>query len=343
MGFLLSPNGWASTDPIDQILATLSLEQKLGQMLLVGVPEDSEVAIDAGGVIFLGNQLRDIDQIRPRVDRLQARAQVPLFIAADVEGGTVNRLVRHPELAKLPSALSMAQESPETTQEWGRKVGQVMKTLGLNCNLAPVLDLADQRGLMWKSERSFGADVDQVAAHGRAFSLGLRSEGVAPFGKHFPGYGDLDGNSDHELLTDARTVEQIAHHIRAFQQTGEALTGVMLTNVAFDVYGQVPAPFSTEIVGLAHAQGWLVVTDDLAVPVLAQATEGDRLEVFRRAFLAGADLLLTTWPVPSDNAPDYVGTLKQMVQQQPELGARVDVSVRRILQAKQDMGLLPQP
>ena len=211
---------WAESPKVERILEGMSLEQKVSQMLLVGVPEASEIPIHAGGVIVLGNQLRNLYQVKPRVEALQARAPVPLLIAADVEGGKVNRLSRHPDLASLPSAQAMAQGTEAQTQAWGKEVARVMQTLGLNCNLAPVLDLADE-GWMRESERSFGSNVDVVAAHGRAFSEGLRSAQVAAFGKHFPGYGAVKGNSDHELLMVTRTPEQFAQHAEAFHKTGD--------------------------------------------------------------------------------------------------------------------------
>ena len=317
----------------------MSLEQKVSQMLLVGVPKASDIPIHAGGVIFLGNQLKHLDEVRPRVEALQARAAIPLLIAADVEGGKVNRLSRHPALSELPSAYVMAQGTVAQTQAWGAEVARVMRSLGLNCNLAPVLDLAEE-GWMQESERSFGGDAEHVAAHGRAFSLGLRSGDVAAFGKHFPGYGAVKGNSDHELLTIHRTPEQFAHHTEPFHMTGDALTGVMLTNIAFQNYGQVPAPFAPEIVRLAHERDWLVMTDDLAIPVLTKAAGGDAREVIKSAFLSGTDLLLTTWPIPSEKAPDYVGALTSLVEERPELIDRVDESVRRILEVKRELRLL---
>ena len=68
---------WAESPEVERILEGMSLEQKVSQMLLVGVPEASEIPIHAGGVIFLGNQLRNLDQVKPRVEALQARAPVP--------------------------------------------------------------------------------------------------------------------------------------------------------------------------------------------------------------------------------------------------------------------------
>ena len=119
------------------------------------------------------------------------------------------------------------------------------------------------------------------------------------------------------------------------------MAGVMMTNVAYQAYGDVPAAFSTELVAQAHAQGLMVMTDDLAIPVLSEAAGGRPEEVVTRAFLAGNDLLMTTLPIGGQATPDYVGVLVELVREQPALQGRVDDSVWRILRAKQKVGLIP--
>jgi beta-N-acetylhexosaminidase len=337
---LTSNNAVADVEAeIDTILAEMSLEQKVGQMFLAGVPADGDTPLHLGGVIFLGGQLRDIDAVSPRIDSLQARSVVPLLIAADVEGGQVNRLKRHPELTEMPSATALGAGSFEEAYAWGVRAGSTMRSIGLNCNLAPVLDVAGT-GHLAASERVYADSPERVSEIGSAFVEGLNSTGVAAIGKHFPGYGEVTGDSDHTLVVTERAESDFQAQIGAFVGVGDGLSGVMMTNVGFTNYGGVPAPFSSELVAMAHSHGWLTITDDLAIPALQEVISGGPEEVVVRAFLAGNDLLLTTWPLDAATAPNYVETLVTLVSDDPTLQARVDDSVRRILEVKARMGLI---
>ena len=136
-----------------------------------------------------------------------------------------------------------------------------------------------------------------------------------------------------------RSRQEIARHQAAFVAAADVLAGVMLANVAFTTYGDVPAILSPELVARAHLSGFLTVTDDLAVPSLLEATGGDAAELWRRAFLAGNDLLLTTAPCDWPGHPDPRQVLVELLRARPELGPRLDESVRRVLAAKARAGL----
>jgi beta-N-acetylhexosaminidase len=125
-----------------------------------------------------------------------------------------------------------------------------------------------------------------------------------------------------------------------FTSVGSALQGVMLSNVEYTPYGSRPAVTNGKIVALAQPQGWLTVTDDLAIGVLATSIGGTTEDVVREAFLAGNDLLMTTAPPDWDKGIDYHAVMAKAVAADPALGARVDASVRRILGLKDRLGLL---
>ncbi|HEY3450634.1 MAG TPA: glycoside hydrolase family 3 N-terminal domain-containing protein [Myxococcales bacterium] len=329
----------AEDDLAALLLATLSLEDRVAQVIMSYPPLDPEAPVTVGSVIFVGNLLRSTDKVRTRIESLQRRAKVPLLVSADMEGGKLNRLKFFKPLRGVPSGRELGQGDEKNARRWGKTVGSGMKSLGFNCNLGPVLDLADS-GLMFESGRSMGADPALVAKLAKAYAQGLSSEGVIPIGKHFPGYGDLDKNSDHALVVTDRALAEIQRQIGAFSQAGDALGGVMLANVGFKSYGSVPSILSPELVSLAHQGGWLTVTDDLAIQTLSEATGGDQEEVVRKAFLAGNDILLTTAPFGWDKGMDVHRVIVAMVKSQPDLQRRLDESVLRVLRLKQRMGLL---
>jgi beta-N-acetylhexosaminidase len=304
----------------------------------VAYPPGGDGPVDQGGVFLVGKMLRDPEALRARVEGLQRRATVPLLVAVDLEGGELNRFRGLRTLSAFPSARDMGEEGDWEAEAWGRRAGLDLRALGVNVSFGPVLDLAD-RGFMSDTGRSLGTDPVRVARLARAFARGLSSAGVLAIGKHYPGYGPVEGSSDKALLVVDRSPQEIARHQAAFVAAGDDLAGVMLANVAFAAYGSVPAILSPELVARAHLSGFLTVTDDLAVPSLLDATGGDREELWRRAFLAGNDLLLTTAPLAWLDQPDPRLVIAELVRSRPELRPRLDESVRRVLLAKARAGL----
>ena len=335
---LVGPARTASSAEIEQLVSSLSLEEKVAQLVIAYAPPGTG-PIRQGGVMLLGRALGDPSALRARVDALQRRAGLPLLVAVDLEGGDLNRLKALRTLSALPSAREMGEEGGWEAEAWGRRAGLDLASLGVNLSLGPVLDLAST-GFMAETGRSLGDDPIRVARLGRAFARGLASAGVLAIGKHYPGYGPAEGSSDRALLLVDRSAQEIARHQAAFVSAGDALAGVMLANVAFSAYGGVPAILSPELVARAHLSGFLTVTDDLAVPSLLQATGGDAAELWRRAFLAGNDLLLTTAPCEWPGLPDPRAVLVELVRSRPELRPRLDESLRRVLEAKARAGLL---
>ena len=335
------PGRSARDAEIDRLLESLSLEEKVAQLVIAFAPP-GEGAIRQGGVILLGKALRDPAALRGRVEALQRRAGLPLLVAVDLEGGELNRLKALRTMVAFPSAREMGEEGGWEAEAWGRRAGLDLSSLGVNMSLGPVLDLAST-GFMAETGRSMGDDPVRVARLARAFARGLGSAGVLAIGKHYPGYGPAAGSSDRALLVVDRSAQEIARHQAAFVAAGDALAGVMLANVAFSAYGGVPAILSPELVARAHLAGFLTVTDDLAVPSLLLATGGDAAELWRRAFLAGNDLLLTTAPCEWPGLPDPRAVLVALVRSRPDLEPRLDESVHRVLLAKARAGLLFAP
>lgn len=334
----------AQADPDDfvaELCASMSLDEKIAQMIMSYPPLDRAAPVTVGAVILLGPVLKSAQAIRARAADLQARARIPLLVAVDMEGGQLNRLQAVPALRDAPSGRALGEMSPAQAEAWGRALGAQMKALGLNCNLGPVLDLADS-GHMFERERSMGSDAKRVAEVAAAYVRGMRSQGVVGIGKHFPGYGAVEQNSDRELVLSDRPREEILRQAEPFFALGSALGGVLLTNIAFREQGGVPAILSREIVALAHARepGWVTMTDDIAVAPLRKATGGDAEEVVRRAFRAGNDILLTTAPIDWDKSIDLRRILREEVARDPALERRIDASVLRILELKDRLGLL---
>ncbi len=323
---------------VERVFQSLQPRERAAQLLLA-YPQIGKGAVEVGGVVFVGNSLRNIGKAGEKIASLRARARVPPFFAVDMEGGPSNRMKSLKALKELPSARDFAELEDAEVKGWGKKVGQAMQSIGLNLNLAPVLDVAAS-GHMANNHRSFSGDPALVAKKAAAYSRGLLEAGVVPIGKHFPGYGDLEGDSDHALVSTPWDKARVMKEISVFQQIHEVLGGVMLANVAYPAFNPRPAILSPELVNLAHDNDWIAVTDDLSIHLLADAIEGTPEDVLKQALLAGNDLLLTTAPPDWDKGLDYVGILVGLGEADPAARKKIDAACRRILRLKDRLGML---
>jgi beta-N-acetylhexosaminidase len=323
---------------VERVFQSLDARGRAAQLLLA-YPQIGKGAVEVGGVVFVGNSLKNLPKAAEKIASLRSRAKVEPFFAVDMEGGPSNRMKSLKALKDMPSARELAELDDAEVKAWGKKVGQAMIAVGLNLNLAPVLDVA-ATGHMANNKRSFSGDKAVVAKKAAAYSRGLLEAGVVPVGKHFPGYGDLEGDSDHALVSTPWTKERVLEEISVFKQDREVLGGVMLANVAYPAFNARPAILSPELVALAHESEWLAVTDDLSIQLLADAVSGTQEDVLKQALLAGNDLLLTTAPPDWDKGLDYLAILTKFSQEDPAAKKQIEAACRRVLRLKDRLGLL---
>jgi beta-N-acetylhexosaminidase len=182
--------------------ANLSLEQMAGQLLMAGFPgttpgDEVRALIQEcylGSVsLFLHNCTGGPEQVRALTAALQGLAAEaalpPVLVAIDQEGGVVTRL-RHP-FAVFPSQMAQAAAgNKRTAYKVARAMAREMRSVGIQWDFAPVLDVNNNASNPVIGVRSFGSDPEQVAEFGLAALQGYRDGGVLACGKHFPGHGD---------------------------------------------------------------------------------------------------------------------------------------------------------
>lgn len=323
---------------VERVFQSLSTRERVGQLLLAYPQIDKSTPVEVG-LLFVGNSLKNVAKAKEKIDASRVRAKLPPFVAVDMEGGPSNRMKSVRALKTLPSARDMAALDDAEVKKWGRKVGEAMKSVGLNLNLAPVLDVAPS-GHMERNGRSFSGDPAVVVKKASAYARGLLEAGVVPIGKHYPGYGDTDGDSDHALVTSDWPKERVFAEADVFVQAKDALGGVMLANVVYASVDDKPAILSSKLVARVHEHEWLAVTDDISIALLADAIEGTSEDVLVQAFLAGNDLLLTTAPPDWNKGLDYLGILTGLAERDPKAKAQLEAACRRVLRLKDRMGLL---
>ncbi len=324
---------------VERVLASLTTREKAGQLVMAYPQIGKETPVEVGGILLVGAALKNLGKTKERVESSVARAKIPPFVAADMEGGPQNRMKKVASIRELPVAREMAKLDDAAVKTWGHKVGVAMKALGLNMNLAPVLDVSSA-GHMERNGRSYSGDEEVVLKKATAYARGLLEAGVVPIGKHYPGYGDTDGDSDHALVVSDWPKEKVLGHADLFVRAKDVLAGVMLANVAYAALDEKPAILSKTLVARAHAHDWVAVTDDISITMLADAIGGTTEDVLVQSFLAGNDILLTTAPPDWDKGLDYIGILTRTAEGSEAAKAQLEESCRRVLRLKDRMGLL---
>jgi len=298
-----------------ELVSTLSLEQEVGQMMMVGIagPSLDNLSRDTitnyhfGNVALLGRNLESVDATRTLTAELQKAASetangMGMLIAADLEGGSVWRVP--PDVPGFPSAATLgATGSAELAEQAGKAVAGLTLALGINTDLAPVLDVNDNPANYVIGTRSYGDNPDLVATIGKAFMSGLQCGHVVPVGKHFPGHGSTSGDP-HEVLpvVDDGIAKIRAVELEPFRRAIESgLPAVMTAHVYYPALSgpvPVPATLSREVVtGVLRDQlnfGGVVLSDDFAMGAITG--NYGIVDAAIRAVNAGVDVIVIAGP-----------------------------------------------
>lgn len=255
--------------------------------------------LDLGGVILFRTNLADPDQIASLTESLQQKARrAPLLIAVDHEGGRVSRL---PEpFTRLPPCRSVGKSgSAEAAFELGRVAAEELLAVGINVNLAPVLDVDTNPLNPVIGDRSLGPDPHEVARLGLAVLKGFRRAGIIGCAKHFPGHGDTSQDSHTTLPVVPHPLERLrAVEVEPFRRVISDPEGPEVIMSAHVLYPhldpQLPAtlsrPILTDLLRAEMGFDGLIVTDDLEMKAISDRFGPE--EACVRAIKAGADLVL---------------------------------------------------
>jgi beta-N-acetylhexosaminidase len=321
------------------------LESKVGQMLMVGIVgyelTTAELKIcqshDFGGFVLFSRNCSDPTQIHSLCRSLSKTTgkNVP-FIAIDQEGGRVHRLPP-PFTHFPPAALVGKTASPDLAFRVGRAVAAELTLLGINLNFAPVLDVNSNAENPIIGDRSFGATPDRVAAMALAWSQGLRSSGIIPCGKHFPGHGNTDTDSHLHLPPVAKSLTELHEcELKPFLHACRSrIEALMTAHVVFPALDeQLPATLSSRIVTgfLRQELGYegVVFSDDMEMKAITGNFNVE--EAALSSVRAGIDVLLYCHDL--SKAVSIFNLLCREARQDSQLRARIDESCLRISKLK---------
>jgi len=350
-----TPSPSFTPDPVAGLLAGLSLEEKVGQMLLVGIPglsfdEGARHAVSdlhAGGVTLLERNAESPEQLVGLLRQLQGVARLPLFVAINHEGGSIVRV--QTGVTDFPNAMALgATGDPNLAYEVGRAGADELAAMGVNMNLAPVLDVNTEAANPVIGWRAFGGLPEEVAQFGAYFVHGTQDAGVIAVAKHFPGHGGVSVDSHLALPLVAAPAEQLwAVDLVPFRRAIAAgVSAIMSAHLAVPALTGDPALPATlapaVMTGLLREQlGFrgLVITDDLDMKGIT--SQMSQAEAAVRAVEAGSDVVLVMGAGASEDAT--YAALLDAARSGRLSRARIDDSVRRILALKVRYGLFGPP
>jgi len=346
---------------VDSTLATLSVRQKVGQLIMpwvlgdytaLNTPEFDRIrdlvqTQEVGGIVMsLGAPL----EFAQKVNMMQAMARVPLLISSDVEHGAAMRLsagwalpyqIQLGRATEFPQPMAFgAADDEKLASELGRITALESRAAGIDVAFAPIVDVNINPANPIINTRSFGADPRLVSRMAAADIRGMQEAGLQATAKHFPGHGDVSTDSHLGLpiltITKARadTVELVP--FRAAIRAG--VSSIMSAHIAFPAItgDTVPATLTPKMLtGLLRQElGFkgLVYTDALDMGGIV--TKYGPAQAAVMAVEAGADVLL----MPPD-VPVALNAVVAAVESGRISQARLDESVRRILEAKAQAGL----
>lgn len=329
-------------------VSQLTRTQLAGQRLVLGFqgtrPSDATIQLiregSVAGVILFSDNLPNRAAARQLIHRLQAIRRPPglgdpLLVMTDQEGGLVKRL----DGAPIVSAQEMGVRGATFSRAQGRETAANLRSLGINVDLAPVLDVARPGGTTAVTERGFGSSPTEVAAAAIPFANGLQAGGVAATAKHFPGLGAARLNTDdavQRIAVPEGTLRQVDEApYEPFAAAGGEL--VMLSTAIYPAFSRLPAAFSRKIATgeLRSRIGFKGVSITDALDTVAVRAFGSTAKAARAAATAGVDLLLYTDP---NEAAQAHRSLLRGLHDHSLSRSDFEASVGRVLQLRYELG-----
>lgn len=335
----------------------LTSAQRVGQLLMVGMEQSDQSYVHAlmkydhvGNIVYLGgwsgnSTIGHTSDANQGLTSSAFTGNIPLLIAADQEGGYVQQLTGT-GFTKIPTALTQGSWSSSHQQSVAATIGQQLRDVGVNVNLAPVTDtvpksLGTGNGPIGHYYREYGYTPTTVARGVTNVVTGLRSRGEIATVKHFPGLGRIKNNTDTSStgITDS-TMTTTDSYLSPFKSGMSAGAGMVMMSTAWypKIDSANQAAFSSKTIttllrGKLGYQG-VVVSDSLSAVSVQHVSVGDRAVRF---IAAGGDIALTGAP---HDVPTMEAAILAKMKSSPSFAAQVSAAVHRVLTLKSQHGLL---
>ncbi len=343
---------------LDKMIKEMSIDEKIGQILMVGwngnqITRNIKKMITQkkmGNIILLGRNYKSLKQLQNLNNNLQKLAlknkfKIPLLISTDQEGGTICHFKKNFTLFSGNMALG-AINSKDLTYKVGLAIGNELKAVGVNLNLAPVLDILQNNKNNVIGTRSFSNNFKTVAALGLSFYLGQQKAGIISLAKHFPGHGSTINDSHKTLPINMKDIKQIKEvDIKPFKALiNNNIPIIMTAHVAYPKItgSHIPATLSsainTKLLRKELKFKGILITDDLEMKGVTNKKRKIEKTVVL-AFNAGCDILLVSHSYAYQLRA--IKALKKAIKNKIISIQKLNKSVRRILTLKMNYFTIP--
>ena len=310
----------------DRHLSSKSMKShSLGQLILTGVPAkelDSQAErlfrrVQPGGFILFARNVENPAQLRNLIDDLRGLSKIEPIITIDQEGGRVSRLRLIGN--EPPNAQQLRDKNDiDLIRRHGDITGRLLRLFGFNLDLCPVLDISfDDDADNSLRGRCYGKTVEQVVRNAGAFNEGMRGQGIASCGKHFPGYSAATSDAHYQLPRIDRTREELdRNELSVFREFVEDVDSMMVCHGWYPRLEPTKTPASlsrriiTDLLRNEFEFRGLIMTDDLDMGAIL--TRYRLEETIRLAIAAGNDLTMICHRIPEiENVHRILGALSR--------------------------------
>ncbi len=339
------------SERVENLLKSMSNEEKIGQIMICGFDgtnpsENIQKLIrdyHLGNVILFKRNIKDPDQVKNLTSQLQRISKIPLTIAIDQEGGIVTRLT-DPFTVFPGNMATAATNDPNNAYLAGLVMAKEMRAVGINWNLAPVVDVNDLPQNPGIGVRSYSDDPKVVAKYAAEFVRGLHEGHVAACAKHFPGKGHSAKDAHFEMPIVNRELDELVRiELYPFKELiRDGIDSIMPSHVYYPALCEsenLPATLSngvmTDLLKNQMNFDGVTVTDDLEMGGITANLEPS--EAAWRSLMAGADMLMICHTF--EKQVRAFETLIQMIKFGDIPIERLNDAVRRVLNMKENLGL----
>ncbi|WGG46605.1 beta-N-acetylhexosaminidase [Rossellomorea sp. DA94] len=351
---ILDQEGGIHVDDHDasKILSQMSLEDKIGQMVIAGVSgstfsQSTKNLIQTykiGGFIFFSNNMTDAPQTVQFLNRIKSvnrNNPLPLFLSTDQEGGRVTRLPGG--LINFPSNEEIGKlNSPGYSYEEGVLLGRELKEFGFNLDFAPVLDVNSNPNNPVIGDRSYSSDPEIVSHLGIQTMEGIQSQGIISTVKHFPGHGDTDVDSHLELPIVNKDLDSLEElELLPFQQAIKnevdlvMVAHILLPKLDRSYPSSMSESIITDLLRRKMDYHGVVITDDMTMKAITDHYGIGKAAV--QSVKAGCDLILVAHD--ENKAIEAINSMKEAVRSGEITENQINESVKRIIHLKQQYHL----
>jgi len=340
---------------IISIMKKMDIDAKIGQLMMFAVPgsrmnPETASLIEKyrpGGVLLFGYNVADSKTLKKYISDMQNDAikscGVPLFVSIDQEGGRVIRITEG--VTQFPGSMAAGSAADrKLAYKWGRILGIQLRLIGVNINLAPVLDVNNNPENPVINTRSIGSDPGIVSEIGSGYIRGLQESLCIAVGKHFPGHGDTNKDS-HKTLPVIEYGMGRLERVELFpfkKAIDEDVGGIMTAHISYPVIlkSGEPATMSDFFInGVLRGNmkfNGIVMTDAMEMDAISKRY--DLGEASLSVLKAGGDIILLS--SYGHYVPLIVNRLKKAVRNGELPESRIDESVKRILDLKLRYGII---